>query len=298
MAIDASIVGGLKQFQPESPMDNYGKMMTLQSLMQKGQLDQISLQQHQQAQAEDAQMRGYVTQSGGDMNKLRELTYNGGLYKQGQAQDKAIADQAEAQAKAAHLDAQTGKLQSETLNLAISRHKEQLNNVNSYEGAVNWVRQGYSDPSMTAVTRGGNLEQSLSEIPQDPAGFEKWKMQSGLSADQLLKMTKPDANAVLSAKTATGNNAATVGATTRGQDMTAGTASAKLGQDASQFSQTAAAKLAEGKPLTESQGNATNFAARMTQSTLILAHFHALQSRRLDWHHAQPAPSCRLQIPP
>lgn len=238
MPIDASIIGGLKSLQIDSPVDNYGKMMTLQNLMQTNQIGQIGLQNSQRDQADDARQRDYSMQAGGDMGKLRDLMYSGGLLKQGQALDKAMSDQAKAKADIAHLGAQSGKLQGETLGIAIGQHRDELNNVNSYDDAVNWVKSGYANPALAQVTKNGNLQQSLAGIPQDPQAFQQWKMQGSLSAEKLIQMTTPSADAVLGAKTSTANNSTTVGATVSGQDKTAATAAAALDQKAAQFDQT------------------------------------------------------------
>ena len=244
MAIDASIISGLKPFQVESPVDNYAKMMSLQDLMQKSQLGQISIQDHQQKQAADNTLSRLMSQG------LSPADISTGLASAGHgnaamAYTKMQQDSAEAKAKTNHFIEQSGKLQSERLDQAIDRHRNQLGAVNDYPGAVAWATAGYNNPQFSDLVKSGGktLDETIATIPQDPAGFEKWKMQSSLSADKLIQMTRPDANAVLSAQTSTDNSVRTAASSKYATDSTSGTAKLGREQSAFQHSQT----LAQGK---------------------------------------------------
>ena len=303
MAIDANIISGLKPFQVESPVDNYSKMLTLQDLMQKSQIGQIDVQDRQRAQASDNTLAQLLAQNKSPADVASGLA-SAGYGKQSMAYSKAQQELAKTQSDIGLSTAHAGKFQAETLDLAIARHKNDLGPINTYEGAVNWVKSGYADPSMAELSKHGNLEQSLAGIPQDPDGFAKWKMQSSLDADKLIKMTTPDANAQLSAQTSTANNretnatsrannASSNATTQRGQNMTDSRARDSQAQAASQHADTMGKPFAVSAPdgsqilvrqdkqgnikpvegfgpkagsekaLTETQGKATTFSARM-----------------------------------
>lgn len=120
--------------------------------------------------------------------------------------------------------AKTGKLKMETANLALTQHRAMLNNVNDPDGAKQWLIAAYQSPDTKFIfERMGSMDEALRRFDQsvrDPASFAKWKQGASMNADELVKLTTPDANAKLQAETSRANNAATVGATIRGQDKT------------------------------------------------------------------------------
>lgn len=216
--IDASIVGGLKPFQIESPVDNYSKILTLQNLMRQQQVGDMELQDRQQAQASDKTLAS-LWASGQNPEQIASGLAGAGYGKQAMAFIKAQQDAAEAKAKTLHFNAQSGKLQGETLDGAMQRHRDGLASVETPEQAAQWVNQGYADPALAQISKYGNVQQSLQAIPQDPAAFGQWKMQNMLKGDQLIKQLFPDANARLQSGTSMSNNTNTVNATVRGQDL-------------------------------------------------------------------------------
>lgn len=232
--IDASIISGLKPFQVESPVDNYSKMMTLQDLMQKSQMGQMNMQDRQRAQASDNTLAQLLSQGKSPADVASGLA-SAGYGEQSMAYSKSQQEIAKGQANITHLGAQSGKLQGETLDLAIARHKNELNSVNTPEAAAQWVKNGYADPSMADLTKHGNMEQALAGIPSDPAGFAQWKMQNSLKADEMIKMTTPDANARLTAQTSTENSVRTAASSKYSADSSAGSAAANRKQAESHF---------------------------------------------------------------
>lgn len=99
MGIDASIISGIRpvQLQQQDPLDSYAKSLTLQNLMQKGDLEGLQVQQARQGINDENAVRSAYQQSGGDSARLRALLGQGGQYKQIQALDKLKLAQDEKQ---------------------------------------------------------------------------------------------------------------------------------------------------------------------------------------------------------
>jgi hypothetical protein len=93
MPIDASIYQNIKPFQMESPENYLAKILNLQDAQQQQQMNRMKMQEYERGVSEESQMRDLTKQSGGDMNKLRELLYNAGNFKQGSAVDASITKQ-------------------------------------------------------------------------------------------------------------------------------------------------------------------------------------------------------------
>lgn len=304
MGLNTSMYQLPAEAQIESPTNALAKILELQNAQQTGQMNRMKMDEYQRGVAGESALSQLLA-SGKLPADIAAGLAGQGFGKQSMAYTKLQQDKEKAQADILHTGAQTGKLQSETLNMAVARQRDMLGRINDPQAAAEWVKAGYADPSMTEITKHGNLQQALAEIPQDPQGFARWKMQNSLKADDLIKMTTPDANAQLSAQTSTANNAAT-NATSRANNSAsvgsaARTASNRLDFDKTQHADTMGKPFeatgpdgtpvlvrqdkqgnisrVEGfgpkaggatKPLTEGQAKAVAFASRMENSISIL----------------------------
>jgi hypothetical protein len=254
--------------------------------------ERLKLQQGQMAMADDQAARAASIASGGDQNKLLQLLQSGGNYKAALALQKANVD-------AAHVGAQTGKLKSETAGI------DSKNLRDDYKAAANqvWVNPT-PDSARAAVLQiaakyGTDPTDELLKIRQfqTPEQIKQWAAGHAMEAEHM----QTD-------ETTRANHAATVAATLRGQDVTAATAKAgqavtMRGQDMTDARSRESNSAAMTKPfevtgpdgpmlvqqdkqgnikpvegfqpkgmgatkLTEAQGNATNFAARMKDASV------------------------------
>jgi hypothetical protein len=102
MPIDPSIILGVKpvnlQFQQPDPIEQYGKVASLQALLGQGQLQGMQIDQAKQGMADDASYRTAYQQSGGDSARLRALLQGSGNYKALQALDKTELENKKTQA--------------------------------------------------------------------------------------------------------------------------------------------------------------------------------------------------------
>lgn len=163
-----------------------------------------------------------------------------GYDKEALAYRKQLQDQAETAAKIGHLGAQTGKISAETIGLHLQQRRDELGKVNDPQGAEAWVTANYTIPELKPLAdrSGVTMEQALANIPKDPVKFNEWKNRNGLTTEQLIKLTTPDANTVLTANTSRANTQDNNATTQRGQNMTAGTAAAGRAEPKGQVIQT------------------------------------------------------------
>lgn len=233
MAIDTSMYNALKPIQIDSPVDAYAKVAQAQQMQQQNQLGQLKMDEYQrgvQRQNKLLQLVGGMGADATDESRINALKA-GGYFDEADKLQTGILARQKTGADVAHLNAQSGELNMKTLNMKLQQHKDQLGTINDPQAAAQWVAAGYNDPELGALAKrsGASLQDIISKIPTDPAGFQRWKMQSALSADQLIKYTTPDANAQLqsatSLKTTAMTNAtsrANNAATQAGENLRAG----------------------------------------------------------------------------
>jgi hypothetical protein len=107
MPIDPSIIAGIKPIQIQDPLESYGKSLTLQTLMQKGQM------QDQEIQDQQAYRQAFKD-AGGDSAKLGQNLMNAGLGKQYGEFQKTQFEAQKAQSGIAKDKAETSKIDYET----------------------------------------------------------------------------------------------------------------------------------------------------------------------------------------
>lgn len=181
---------------------------------------QMKMDEYKRGLADDNQLRELTRQSGGDMGKLRDLTYGAGNYKQGMAIDKTLTEQKKAEAEAAKMRIETAHKTISLVGQILSTAKDQP----SYERSLATAQSYGIDTSKSPPQFDPKLVAAKVQEAQTVAEqlAQKWKA---------MEYTTPNANTRLQADTSIAtnaatnatsraNNASTVGATLRGQNMT------------------------------------------------------------------------------
>lgn len=92
MAIDPRIALGVQPVQLQDPTNQLAKMLEIQGAQDNRKLNMLKMGEYERGLADENQMRDLTRQAGGDMGKLRDLTYGVGNYKQGMELDKTIGE--------------------------------------------------------------------------------------------------------------------------------------------------------------------------------------------------------------
>ncbi len=305
MPIDANILLQQQPIQLSNPLAQAGQIAQIQGAQNQNRLAQLQYDQAQRGVDQENKFNA-LYQSPGVVNS--DGTVNRGALFTGAAQggfgsripdlqkkfadaDKALADVDETRAKAK-------KTGFEAANLALTQGRDMLNTVNDVASGRQWITAQYANPDTAAIfNKFGPLDTALQRYDQQtatPEGFAKWKQGASLTAEQLVKFTTPDANTVANNNTSRlnnqetnatsrANNNATVGATIRGQNMTDARTREQIAQGKvpSGYRQNPDGSLSaipggpaeKDKSLTETQGKATGFAARMQDANKIISQF-------------------------
>lgn len=144
-----------------------------------------------QAYADDQSSRAAWAASGNDTEKLiKDLTSRGLGGKALEIQKAGLANK--------KTQAETGKLDVETVDKALNTAKTFVPQINSAEGAAAYVNGLYADPILGPIAqRLAPKEKALSEIPQDPEQLARWKAaHMNISGEKLLELTAPKLNTV------------------------------------------------------------------------------------------------------
>jgi hypothetical protein len=186
MPLDTSIYSMIRpQAAAPDPMEQYGKVMSLKNMMGQQDLQGLQMQQARQGIADDLVVRDAYKNSGGDPKALRAALASGGQFKAVQAFDKNQLETDTAQAKLA-------QTRQEVLAKSLSINRDLLAGVNDPQQAAQWVMAGFNDPVLSPLLqRVGSPQELIARIPQDPQGFQTWKMQNGLGIEKMLEMTAP-----------------------------------------------------------------------------------------------------------
>lgn len=109
MPVDASIALGVRPMQIENPMNQLAQVMQLKNAQQSNALNAMTMEKHQRDMSDENQLRDLTRQAGGDLQKLRDLTYGAGNYKQGMVLDTALTNRRKAEAEAENQQLQITK---------------------------------------------------------------------------------------------------------------------------------------------------------------------------------------------
>ncbi len=215
--IDASIYGGIQAPRQVNPLDQFAQMQQIQSGQRQNKLADLMYSEKEREVGDQAALAGAYKSATDpttgviDRNKLFGAIAQGGQGAKLPTVQKGFADQDKSLA-----DAQKAKIEShlkelDVMGQILSGVKDQP----SWEAARAQAAQMFGPEKVNAtmppqydpVLVGQKRDQALSVKDQLE---QKWKA---------MEYTTPKADAVLSAKTSRENNAASVGATIRGQNM-------------------------------------------------------------------------------
>lgn len=191
MAVDTSIYG-LSGRGVKSVNDYDTEYEQLLGLKQNRALGQMKMDEYQRgvkaAEEERAAYAQLMGQAGGDQTRAAQLlmgSTNPNLYAKGAAIQKAMIEAEKARVDMGKDRATTEKTAGETLDAALKRYRGMLDQVNNPQAAAQWLQAQYSDPMVGPVLQKmGTLEQAMSQVPQDPQGFERWRAMSGMGIEK------------------------------------------------------------------------------------------------------------------
>lgn len=290
MALDPSIALQAKLPQLENPLAQFAQVAAIQNAQNQNRLADLKFSEAERTNTLAGQRRNALTSSVNaetgdiDPNKYRNALAATGDYEGMQSFQKSQAEQAKATGEAAYKTAQTTEV---TQKVAIQKQEtigQALGALQSIPGVgPQHIAATLKQLASAGVITPEQAQQATAGIPQDPAqmaGYLQQHKMAALKVADQMKYATPDANARLSADTLRSNNAATVGATVRGQDMSQGTAI--RGQDLTneRALETLDTKVEENrikraevkdKPLTEYQGKSTGFASRMQEADKLIS---------------------------
>jgi len=263
MPLDPSIITGIKPIQIDSPVNQLAQLLKVQSLQQEGRLGQAKLDEYQRNTAQQQRVRDMLNKLGPGATAQSRI---GGLESLGEfdAADKIRSgdlnrQKIESEAKAKEWDTQAKKLDLAGQAFGHVRQNPTLENANqvldylgqngvySPETVAQYKAAVAADPTKIASladtafrtvlgakeqlmkTDTRNLGGTTQTIGIDPVTGKATVLNSAANT------VSPDA--VLQAKTSRDNNAATVGATLRGQNMTDARAREQIEQGKTQIVQ-------------------------------------------------------------
>jgi hypothetical protein len=294
MALDPNIIlsGKLPEFQ--NPLAQLAQVSQIQQAQNTNALAQYKLASAQREDADSNAIRNILRNAGGDMDAGQNALMKGGYYKQALEFGKVKLEQDKSKSEIAKNTATAGKTNYEVSSQKRDKAVSDISALNSPADALASLdaheKTGELDPAHAQAIRS-----MLQAIPgDDPAAFGKWQIRmirSIMTPKEQMGYLAPDANAQLQTQTSMrntdannatsrANNAATNATTMRGQNMTdarSKDANGKGQYDAERgvlvdqrtgvarpVTDAAGVPIApKDKPLTESQGKATGFTARM-----------------------------------
>lgn len=186
MSSDASIYSQIKPLPSPSPLEQYGQMESLRSLMGTRKLQELQTRK----------LEGDLTEEQDVKNVFKNAKPDATLESLLPDVMKASPTRGISFQKTA-LENQTSRATLEKTNQeitikALAAHRDQLADVNDPQSAAQWVQSAFSDPKLLAtMPKGTTLEQALSRIPQDQTQFQQWKQQNALGATKFIELNKP-----------------------------------------------------------------------------------------------------------
>lgn len=181
MPADPSIYSLLKpQERLPGPLEQYGQMMSIKQLMDSSQLNELQRRKLTTDIDEEERFKnalgalppGAMT-APDTWQRLMGISPSRAF-----AAQKSVTEQQKAEAEFGHKKV-------ETLGKSLQIHRDELTSVNDPEAAKRWIMAGFNDPVLSpTMQRAGSPEQWIAKIPQDPQGFQQWKMQNGLGIEK------------------------------------------------------------------------------------------------------------------
>lgn len=187
MAADPNIYSLIKPpAPPPDPLEGYAKVQNLRALMGQNQLQQLQTQKLTGDLADEDAYRNLFKNApeGSTLESLLPEAMKVNPVR-GLALQKTITDQKKT-------DAELTGIKMKNAVAATAAHRDELANVNTYEQAVQWTKDAYTNKDLAPITgQSGPLEQKIAAIPTDPAAFQQWKQQNALGATKFIELNKP-----------------------------------------------------------------------------------------------------------
>ena len=287
----------------ETPLESQGKALHIRQLMNQNRMDDLTFSEKQRDSEQSTALNNIYRAAMGadgqvDRNKLYSGVAAGGLGSKLPGIQKQFLETDDKVADIAHKGAQTKDLTATTsgkeYDLSEKKRQKAVADIAAFNSPADamasleaHVKAGDLDPQSAAALR--------SMVPQNPADFPKWQigmLKRIMSPKEAAGYTAPDSNTLASNATSRANNAATVAATVRGQNMADTRAKEALEAGKSQIVQsdngpvlvntrTGAGRTVMGpdgqplpgvtKPLNEGQSKALLFGTRMQEADKVLA---------------------------
>lgn len=212
--------------QPKSVADydreaESSQLRQLQALQGQQQLAQVTRanQRADQLQTLAKSMPTDISDEG-RMNMLR----GGGYFNEADALDKSLQERAKTKAQAAK---DTAEANAKTYDTADKRRMHVISGLQSFQNPAD-ARQWLADSVVSGNLSMQDAQGMIKRVPADATEFGTWRdgmLKTLIKPEDQIKLTTPDANAVLQAKTSRENNQATAdriaseGAANRGVQM-------------------------------------------------------------------------------
>jgi len=210
MPLDSNIILGVQRPKVTSPLEMYQAKAMIDQNELTSRLGGLKLREAEQQTADQNQLRDVYRQFGSDAAANTNALFKAGLGKEAVSYEKAQIDRQ--------------KSMADTQKAQIEAHLQKLNVAGQILSGVRDQASWDAARAQTAQMLGP--EAAATMPPQFDAALVEQKRNQALSVkDQLeqkwkaMEYTTPKADARLSADTSRANNAATVGATIRGQNM-------------------------------------------------------------------------------
>lgn len=173
MALNASIFGNMLN-APKSPEEYAADRENLLAVRQANVLNKQKADEYTKGVERQGQLRNLLA-GGADSSALRQAGFLG----EAADWDKNAAIVAKDKAAAAK-DTNDANLKT------WQAYRDQSSMIRSPQEAAAWITRGYNDPVIGPfLQRFGSLEEGVSRIPTDPAGFEQWRMGVGSNVDKM-----------------------------------------------------------------------------------------------------------------
>lgn len=173
MALNASIFGNMLN-APKSPEEYAAERENLLAARQTNALNRQKMDEYTKGVERQGQLRNLLA-GGADSSALRRAGFLG----EAADWDKNAAIVAKDKAAAAK-DTNDANLKT------WQAYRDQSSMIRNPQEAAAWITRGYNDPVIGPfLQRFGSLEEGVSRIPTDPAGFEQWRMGVGSNVDKM-----------------------------------------------------------------------------------------------------------------
>ena len=179
MALDPSIILGVKPPTIESPVNQLAQVLAIQGARNQNRLADLQFDTAQRGVEDQNRLRSILGIT--KPEDLETALYKGGFLDQGLKVGKDRRENAK-------LDAETGKMGSETVEKTLGNYKSMLPQLAGPQDAAQWLTAQYNDPVVGKILQSrGPLPQLIQGIPADAAGFRDWQFKASAGIDKFME---------------------------------------------------------------------------------------------------------------